>query len=317
MEEKMKTILLLGGYGFVGTNLIKYIEKNDLPFKVVVFDKFSIHPCGVESNVIERVYSGDFVDSILLEKVFEECHVDNVFHCLSSTVPSKSFNAKYDIESNLLPTISLLDLMVKYGVKKILFISSGGAVYGGKGLSPHREDDGLFPISPYGITKIAIEKYLFSYATLFGIEPLVLRLSNPYGKYHFSTKQGVVNVALRAALQQHPFVVWGDGTAKKDYIYIEDFCKIVFLLIQSNVHSEILNVASGELLDVNTILNKIKGIVPTFRWEYTAPAKLDIPNFELDTTKLRYIIGEQTFTSFDEGLGLLYKWQSENAGVRY
>jgi UDP-glucose 4-epimerase len=312
MEKEVKTILLLGGFGFIGTNLIKYIENNDLPYKVIVFDKFERHPCGVESNVIERIYSGDFMDCFVMEKVFEENHIDNVFHCLSSTVPSRAFNAKYDIESNLVPTVGVLDLMVKHGVKKILFVSSGGAVYGGNELKPHKEDDGLFPISPYGITKIAIEKYLFSYATLYGMEPLVLRLSNPYGKYHFSTTQGIVNVALRAALHRRPFVVWGDGTARKDYIFIDDFCKIVFSLIQLNVHSKVFNVASGELLDVNTILNRIKELVPTFRWDYSDPAKLDIPSFELDTTRLQNVIGEQTFVSFEEGLGMLYNWQVEN-----
>lgn len=313
MEKKVKTILLLGGFGFIGTNLIKYIENNNLPYKVIVFDKYRRHPCGVESNVIERIYAGDFMDCFMMEKVFEENHIDNVFHCLSSTVPTRAFNAKYDIESNLVPTIGVLDLMVKHGVKKILFVSSGGAVYGGNGLKPHKEDDGLFPISPYGITKIAIEKYLFSYATLYGVEPLVLRLSNPYGKYHFSATQGIVNVALRAALQRQLFIVWGDGTARKDYIFIDDFCRIVFSLIQLNVHSKIFNVASGELLDVNTILNRIKELVPTFQWDYSDPAKLDIPCFELDTTRLRDVIGEQKFVSFEEGLGMLYNWQVENS----
>lgn len=304
----MKTILILGGFGFIGTNLIKHIECNILPYRVIVFDRFDHHPYGIQSSVIDRVYSGDFNDGVLLDDVFKENHIDWVFHCVSSTVPSKAFNAKYDIESNLVPTVGLLDLMVKYGVMKILFISSGGAVYGEKELKPHREEDGLYPISPYGITKIAIEKYLFSYATLYGIRPLVVRLSNPYGKFHYSLNQGIINVALRAALKQQTFVVWGDGTAKKDYIYVEDFCDIVFFLIKKNIHSEVVNVASGELLDVNSILHKIKKIVPSFQWEYSEPAKLDVPCFALDTNKLDQFIGRRKFTSFEEGIGLTYKW---------
>ena len=302
---------MLGGFGFIGTNLIKFIESHELPYRVIVFDRFDQHPFGVHSSIIDVVCAGDFSDKLLMEKIFEKNKIDWVFHCLSSTVPSKAFNSQYDIETNLIPTIGVLDLMVKHGVKKIMFVSSGGAIYGDKESRPHKEDDGLFPISPYGITKIAIEKYLFSYAEIYGLEPLVLRLSNPYGCYHYSTKQGIVNVALRAALQRQPFVVWGDGTAKKDYIYIDDFCEIVFSLMKRNIHSEVFNVASGELLDVNEILNKIREIVPSFRWEYSKPVALDVQSFALDTTKLSKIL-EHRFTSFQVGLDSLYKWQIDS-----
>lgn len=312
MEKEVKTILVFGGFGFIGTNLIKYIESNGLPYRVIVFDRYNQHPGGVNSNVIDGVYCGDFSDGLQVEKVFMENQIDWVFHCLSTTVPSTAFNAKYDIESNLVPTIDCLDHMVKYGVKKILFISSGGAVYGKRELRPHKEEDGLFPISPYGINKVSIEKYLFSYASLYGIEPLILRLSNPYGSFHYSMKQGVVNVALKAALEQQPFIVWGDGTAKKDYIYIEDFCRIVFLLIRKNIHSEIVNVASGELLDVNAILGFIKEKIPSFHWEYTESAKLDVKHFSLDTTKLHRLIGEQKYLAFKDAFELVYQWQVDN-----
>lgn len=287
----MKTILLLGGYGFIGTNLMKWVDKFCLPYRFVVFDKYAQHPAGVQFNCIERAYAGDFADTSCIEQIFAENTIDIVLHLLSSTVPLAAGNARYDIVSNLLPTLALLDTIVRHQVKDIVFFSSGGAVYGeseeGK---PHKETDELYPKSSYGVVKLAIEKYLFLYKNLYGLRPLVLRLSNPYGNYHYSSRQGIINIALRAAQQNKPFTVWGDGTATKDYIFVEDVCDIVFQLIDNQIANEVINVASGELLSVNQILNKIKQLYSAFRWNYQPANANDVKRTELDTEKLnRYV----------------------------
>lgn len=287
----MKTILLLGGYGFIGTNLMKWVDKLCLPYRFVVFDKYVQHPAGVQFNCIERAYAGDFADASCIEQIFAENTIDIVLHSLSSTIPLAAGNARYDIESNLLPTLSLLDTMARYQVKDIVFFSSGGAVYGeseeGK---PHKETDELYPKSSYGVVKLAIEKYLFLYKNLYGLHPLVLRLSNPYGNYHYSSRQGIINIALRAAQQNKPFTVWGDGIATKDYIFVEDVCDIVFQLLERQITNEVINVASGELLSVNQILEQIKCLYPDFQWEYQPVNVNDVKRVELDTTKLKQIL---------------------------
>lgn len=284
----MKTILLLGGYGFIGTNLMKWVDKMHLPYRFVVFDKFVQHPAGVQFNCIERAYAGDFADASCIERIFSENSIDVVLHSLSSTVPLAVGSARYDIESNLLPTLSLLDSMVRHQVKDIVFFSSGGAVYGESEMGrPHKETDELYPKSSYGVVKLAIEKYMFLYKSLYGIRPLVLRLSNPYGKYHYSQRQGIINIALRAAQAGKPFTVWGDGTATKDYIFVEDVCNVVFQLIDKQIANEVINVASGELLSVNQILNQIKKIYPDFQWNYQSSNLSDVKRVELDTKKMK------------------------------
>lgn len=305
----MKTILILGGFGFLGTNIIKFIDaRMPADYRVIVFDKFASHPSGVQFNSVVKTYSGDFSDEGLIDSIFDGNEIDAVFHCISTTVPASSFNAKFDIESNLVPTVKLLDCMMRHGVRDMVYISSGGAIYGSSAARKHSESDDVFPISSYGVVKLAIEKYLMQYAQLYGLEPLVIRLSNPYGPWHYSMKQGVCNIALADAIAGKVFNVWGDGCGVKDYIYVEDFADILFRLRSAGVQPCVVNVGSGDCRSVNEILGMVKSIVPEFEWAHTDASLLDVSRFELDTAKLKSIIGEYDFTDMDEGLKRTYDW---------
>lgn len=302
MEKKIKTILILGGYGFIATNIIKFIETNNLPFKVIVFDHFESHPHGITSPVVIKNYAGDFSNNKLIERIFQENKFDIIIHALSTTVASNADNPSYDIESNVLPSLYVLDMMVKYKVKDIVFISSGGAIYGKQKDFPHKETDVVSPISPYGVGKSTIEKYMMLYSSLYDIKPLILRLSNPYGFYHYSTKQGIINVALKCAKDRLTFNVFGNGNGRKDYIWIDDFVDIMFILLKKQISNTIINIASGELLSVNEVIAKIKGYYPEFNWQNMPSLSLDVQDFQLDISYLKSIIGNYTFTPFEIGL---------------
>jgi UDP-glucose 4-epimerase len=306
----MKRLLLLGGYGFIGTNILKFIDSNLIKdFSVIVFDRVSAHPNGVTFNCIEQSFEGDFGDKSVLRSLFSEFRFDIVVHAINTTVPSTSVNARFDIESNLLPTIDLLDLLVEFNVSDIIFLSSGGAIYGDmiSGL-PHKETDFEYPKSSYGIVKLAIEKYMFQYKELFRLHPLVLRVSNPYGPFHYSMKQGIINICLSSAKNGQELVVWGDGEARKDYIFIQDFCFILFEMMRNGIRDGIFNVASNEILSINQILANIKMHYPDLKWKNTDYRKNDILHFQLDTTKLTESIGIVSFTPFTEGLAKTIKW---------
>lgn len=308
-----RTILILGGFGFLGTNILKYIDMYlQAQYRVIVFDKFAYHPHNVSFACVDKTYSGDFMNSELLARVFSENQIDLVIHSLSTTVPVDSSNARYDVESNLLPTIDILNLMVKHDVKDIVYLSSGGAIYGTQGQEKHRETDDVFPISSYGVVKHTIEKYLMQYAQLNGLRPLILRLSNPYGAYHYSMRQGVINVAMAKAINGEKMQIWGDGNGKKDYIYVNDFISILFKLLQAHIHTKVINIASGTLLSVNEITNEVGKFVPTFEVEHIDADKYDANRFALDTSKLKSLIGEYEFTPLSEGLQLTYDWTKEN-----
>lgn len=309
----MKTVLIVGGFGFLATNIIKYIDEHlSSDYQVVVFDKFAHHPHGVVFSSVKKVYAGDFSDEMFINSIFDENHIDFVIHALGTTVPALSLNARYDIESNLLPTVHLLDTMIRHGVKDIVYISSGGAIYGKSINPPCKEDMDVMPISSYGIVKLTIEKYLHQYSELNGLRPLILRLSNPYGPYHYSMKQGVCNVAMRKAVNNETFEVWGTGEARKDYIFVTDFVDILFKLMSENIFGEVINVGSGDVVSINSILSKIKEIDGTFRWINKEASQYDVQHFELDLTKLRKYIGDYSFTKMDDGFDKTYKWLKQS-----
>lgn len=314
----MKSVLILGGFGFLSTNIIKYVDartRDKYPlahmrdaYRFIVFDKFDRHMGGVELDSVVKTYAGDFSDAALIERIFQENMIELIIHALSTTVPVDSANARYDVESNLLPTLDVLAMMVKYDVKDIVYISSGGAVYGTRDNKPHVESDAVYPVSSYGVIKVAIEKYMMQYAQLYGLRPLILRLSNPYGAYHYSMKQGVINIAMEKALRNEPLQIWGDGNGRKDYIYVEDFVDILFRLIEQGVSNQVINIGSGTLLSVNDIANAVRKLVPSFEAIHADAQKFDASHFELNTDKLKNYIGEYKFTSFAEGLQKTYNW---------
>ena len=320
MEKKMKTVLLLGGYGFLGTNVMKFVDahinmrdKFSLPllsqqYRFIVFDKFAQHPCGVHFDCVGKTYAGDFTDSQLLECIFSENTIDMVIHSLSTTIPVSTSSAKYDVETNLLPTLDVLDLMVKYGVKDIVFFSTGGAIYGTRDNKPHIESDAVYPVSSYGVIKLAIEKYMMQYAQLYELRPLIVRISNPYGPYHYSMKQGVINVVIAKGIQNEVMEIWGDGNDKKDYIYVEDFVDILFRLIAKQIYNEVSNVGSGQLLSVNEIVDYIKQYEPALKYIHMESQQHDASHFELDTNKLHALIGEYPFIDIKQGILKTYKW---------
>ena len=147
----------MGGFGFLGANILKFIDRNLISeYRVIVFDKFKSHIAGLSFNCVEKVYAGDFNDELFIDNIFNENTIDLVIHSISTTVPLTSMNDKYDVESNLIPSLALFRIMVSRGVKKIVYISSGGAVYGNESELPHKEDEDVFPVSSYGIVKLCI-----------------------------------------------------------------------------------------------------------------------------------------------------------------
>lgn len=306
----MQTILLLGGFGFISSNILHYIDEHAVNlYQVILFDKFPVHHHGLKFKCVKKIYTGDFSDETSIIHIFEENQVDLVFHLLSSTVPATSNNAQYDVESNLISTLKLLAVMDKFRVKDIVYFSSGGAIYGDYLNKVHNEEDAVYPKSSYGVVKLAIEKYLLSYAELYGFKTLIMRLSNPYGKYHYNNKQGIINIAIRKALNGEPLQIWGTGDGIKDYIFVDDVCDILFHLIKNGIETQVYNLAAGSAHSVNEIAFIIKQIMPSFTWNYVNASIVDVQSFELDITKLRNKLGGYHFTSFEEGIKQTIEWQ--------
>ena len=307
------TILLLGGFGFLGTNLIRYIEEHcSDKYALIVMDRFPAHPAGLQFTNINNVYDGDFADKTLLDRIFEENKIDLVVHSLSATVPSSVCSNSFDMQANVLPTLQLLESMRQHNVQDILFLSSGGAVYGDvpTGEKGHSETDALYPKSAYGLSKAAIEKHLFQFSELYGFHVLILRPSNPYGPYHYSKKQGIVNIAIEKALANEPFEVWGNGDGKKDYIFVDDLSAIMTGFIEKGIPPfSIVNVGSGELLSVNEILHAVRNAIDKpFAWHYREANDTDVQSFKLDLTQLFTLLPIYQPTPFQQGFDKTLLW---------
>jgi UDP-glucose 4-epimerase len=296
----MEKNLVVGGSGFLGLNWLAYLQQHGVDSEVVVFAHEK--PAGVEFPSFVTFVEGDYADAQALDDLFSSHHFDRVFHFASSIIPAiSSENIRQDIESNLLPTIGLMEMMKKHQVSKLLYLSTGGAVYGTVNQEKVPEEYPCKPISSYGIIKLAVEHYIELYAKLYQIDYLILRLSNPFGEFHRSPKQGVINIAVRRALQGEVMTVWGDGSQAKDYIYAADIGKAIDGLIKAGVKNETINVGSGESLSLNEIIKRIQTKLPAFQVEYKEAKLTDVQQICLDTAKLAAKINWE-ITPFDQAL---------------
>ena len=247
--------LVLGGNGFIGSHLVKALIKDG--DSVRVFDRNASESEDSSGNI--EYINGDFTDTFSIAEALTD--IDVVYHLISTTVPSTSnLDMAKDIETNLVSTLGLLSTMVSKGVNKIVFLSSGGTVYGNPKVNPIPETHPLNPICSYGIVKVAIEKYLFLFNQLHGLEYNILRVSNPYGanQQRYGV-QGVIPTFLMKALKNEPRTVWGDGSIERDYIEIKDLINISVKAGQK-MHNDVFNIGSGKLTSLNKIISTIEEV---------------------------------------------------------
>ncbi len=230
-----------------------------------------------------------------------------VIHLISTTIPLISNqNIIYDIQSNLVNTIKLLNMMNHYQIKNIVFPSSGGTVYGIL-KSENKESDQTMPICSYGIMKLIIEKFIYLYNYLYGINFLILRPSNPFGEYHQNTLQGLINVVLKKIQNGEIVEIWGDGSVVRDYIYIKDLVKIMVDLIEKKVQNEIINIGSGRGYSINEILNIIRHEIGDFPLVYKEARKVDVQSSILNIDKLRTFL-DVNLINIKKGIKKTYEW---------
>ena len=302
----MGNTLILGGFGFIGTNVVQELlnrGKND----IIIFELKNIFI--QDPSLLEKVkvVYGDFNNEKDTEVIFQENQIDLVIHLISATIPSNE-NIIYDINANLVNTIRLLELMKKYQVKKIVFLSSGGTIYGVSETGYFKETDPTNPISSYGVVKLAIEKVLYLYNQLSGIDYLILRPSNPFGEYHTSTKQGFINIALKKIMSGEKIVIWGDGEVIRDYIYIKDLASIIADLIELEISNDIINIGSGEGHTLNNILEILREQIGEFEVEYNAPRKFDVPCTILNIDKMMSLLKYPKKTDLNWAVAKTFNW---------
>ncbi|MBI4698796.1 MAG: NAD-dependent epimerase/dehydratase family protein [Nitrospirae bacterium] len=252
-------VLVTGGAGFIGSHIVdRLIEEG---CKVVIVDDLSTGRLqNINSNA--SFYKLD-IQSPELENVFRTELPDHVNHHAAQMDVRRSVSDPiYDANINVLGTINILQNCIKYKTKKVIFASSGGAIYGEQEVYPAPETHPLRPISPYGITKLVAEHYLYYYKKVFGLDYTVLRYANVYGpRQDPFGEAGVVAIFIQRMLKEEQPVINGDGSQTRDFVYVKDVVAANILAIKSNTSENIFNIGTGIETSVNEIFSHVAAII--------------------------------------------------------
>ena len=295
-------ITLFGGAGFLGAQIARSLLR--LGNEVRIFDKpgakMNPHALGLEGVIW---LEGDFANSLDVKNAVAGSDV--ILHLISTTLPKQSFeDPSYDLVSNAVPTLQLLDCARDAGVKKLLYFSSGGTVYGQAQYLPIDENHPTNPLVPYGITKLAIEKYCLLYEKLYGLRTHIVRVSNPYGPTQLANQaQGAVGVFLSRMLNNQPIEIWGDGTVIRDYLYTDDLTRAVNHLIDYQGSESVFNIGSGVGLSLNEIILFMESALDKKAdCRYHESRSFDVPTNILSIERAQQELGWAPEHSFASGL---------------
>lgn len=299
-------ILLIGGNGFIGSHLMDKLLNSG--HSVRILDRGPEKFRKPNENV--EYFFGAITENKILFEAMKGMEL--IIHLVSSSVPSSSNNnVKNDVINNILPTISILDNMVKLKIKKIVYFSSGGAIYGNSSNLPIKEGSPLNPISSYGITKLTNEKYIKLYSQIHKIEHLIIRPSNPYGprQGHFAA-QGIISTFLRKIKDGGIMEIFGDGENRKDYIFIEDLVDRVSYLV--NQHFEgVYNIGSGIANSTNQIKELTLSTTNSNQTvNYVQRKAYDVSDFVLDIDKIQKACVKDVpaLIDIEEGIKKTWEW---------
>lgn len=308
-----KRCLVLGGRGFIGSHLVDSLLARG--HAVRCFDRTQVAPLGDThlSNPSFELFKGDLVSEADVTEALVGCEV--CFHLASTTLP-KSSNADpvFDVESNVLSTVRLLTHAVESGLKKVIFVSSGGTVYGVPTQLPIPETHPTDPVCSYGITKLAIEKYLGLFKRLHGLDYTVLRIANPFGeRQRTHASQGAVAVFLGKVLRGEPVEIWGDGSVVRDYIYIADVVDALLAALEWEGNEHVFNIGSGHGRSLNEVLDVIEKVTGRVADRRYLPGRVfDVPTNVLSIERAQRLWGWSPKISFDQGLRQFAEWLSQN-----
>jgi UDP-glucose 4-epimerase len=296
-----KNFVVLGANGFVGSHIVDRLAS--VPeSQIYCFDRF-LRPQSFRPAPNVHAISGDFFKDEDTEKALR--HGGYLIHCFSSTTPRTSDdNPQADIDL-LKRNVRIFEDAISLGAEKIVYISSGGAVYGRSGEEADATEEVVaLPVSPYGIAKLASEHYLEYFNKKHGTPYIVHRLTNPYGpRQLFKNGQGIIPAFLEKINNGEAITVFGDGESTRDYIYIEDAVEMISRSLLENNRYSTYNIGSGSQTSQNEIIKLLSKYVRSdieVNYEDTPDTFLRRTNISIDRYENEF--GKPKITSFEDGL---------------
>jgi UDP-glucose 4-epimerase len=301
-------VTVLGGGGFIGSAIIDRLLGEG--HSVRVFERPRIDPYRpfTDSEQVEWI-NGDLMSVHDIREAVRG--VDAVMHLVSTTLPKSSNDDPiYDVQSNLIASLQLLQVMVEEQVRRVVFISSGGTVYGKPQYLPIDERHPTEPMVSYGITKLAIEKFMVMFQHLHGLKPVILRVTNPYGeRQRVETAQGAVGVFLDRIIRGQPIEIWGDGSVSRDYIHVSDVAQAFASALTYEGSQVVFNVSTGKgtpLTELLKIIGEVTGLPVNAQFKPARP--FDVPMSVLDNTLAQAQLGWKPVVSLSDGIARTAEW---------
>ncbi|MBK7354014.1 MAG: NAD-dependent epimerase/dehydratase family protein [Nitrosomonas sp.] len=306
-------ILVLGARGFIGKHLCTALVTAN--YEVYGFDLPPINGCWPDIAGVNWI-AGQFENQADIISALDG--IDLVFHMISTSIPKTSNeNPLIDLQQNVSNTLKLLDIIIAQPkMPSIIFLSSGGTVYGIPFTIPIPEGHSTDPLSAYGIAKLTIEKYLALYGYLHGLDYRILRLANPYGEYQsFTSGQGIIAAIIHKALNHESLHIWGDGSVIRDYIYIGDVVSAMIAMIEYNGPEKLFNIGSGKGYSILDLLQTVRDLLQRdITCQYFPSRICDVPINVLDINRAVSVLRWNPTISLKEGMGRVIDFQiRENA----
>ncbi len=306
--------VVLGGGGFMGTNLCLALARRGA--RVQAFGRSTIMTA-VSNNVTWM--SGLFEDASAVARAIEGNNT--VFHLIGASTPvSSNKDPIADLNAGAINTLKMLDICRESGVRRVIFASSGGTIYGVPQSVPIREDHPTEPINAYGISRLAIEKYLSLYKHLHNLDYIILRIANSYGRYQVPTKkQGVIAAMMINVLNGVPLEFWGTGAAVRDFIHIDDVVEAMIASIFYEGRVRVFNVGSGIGRSINEVAADIERLLlnlKTARRTYRDARPADVPINVLDIGLIKREMNWSPRVDWQKGLEDTADWLRNFIGAQ-
>ena len=305
--------LVIGGAGFIGTHLVSELLATGRTVTILDRRTDAIQELPRGADYV----AGDFGQCQLIRELL--CNHEEVIHLAYTSVPKTSFENPFsDLLENLPPTVQLFAETAESG-RKLLFVSSGGTVYGEAGTLPIREDHPTRPISPYGLTKLTLEGYAHLYAVTHGLKFVCVRPANAFGPWQKPfTGQGFIASAMTSMMRGLPVTVFGQRGTVRDYIYVGDLAAGIVSALEKGRPSEIYNLGSGvgrtNMDVIEAITPLLEGLAYKIRIEHLPERTFDVRANILDSGKLHKDTGWSPTTPFDKGLLRTREWLKDFHG---
>jgi UDP-glucose 4-epimerase len=293
-------VLVVGGNGFIGSHVVDALARRG--HQVSAFDRFGRSRTQFTAAGV-RVLAGDFLNADDVRRAV--AGQDRVVHMLSTTDPASAENdPTVDVRTNLLSSIDLLAACADAGVGRVVFASTGGAIYGDQQKTVFSEEDPTLPVSPYAIGKLAIEHYLRYFRRKRGLASSVVRISNPYGpRQNPDKRQGVIPIFLRRLADGQPVTVFGDGSMVRDYVYVADVAEMVADITVGDPQHDVYNLGSGRGHSLDEIIRSIEQVTgrEVVREHQPAPATF-VDHVTLATERFEGEFPTRPTTTLAEGI---------------